>query len=101
MPTIEECDQHVDGDEGGGEAGEQAEDDQDAADELGERGDVAEPVGKAEGDDVVDEVMQRGVRGDLFVAVHDHGEAERETQEEGAPGLEIVEHLVIRISLRE
>lgn len=87
----EERDQHVDGDEGRGEAGEESEEDEDAADKFGEGRDVAEPVGKPEADDVVDEVMQRGVGRDLLVSVNDHGESEDEAQQQGPPGLKVVQ----------
>ena len=87
----EERHQHVDGDEARGQAGEEAEQDEDAADKFRKGRDVAEPVGKSESDDVVDEVMQRGVGRDLLVSVDDHGESEDEAQQQGSPWLKVVQ----------
>ena len=42
-------------------------------------------------DDVVGVVIERAMRYDLAVAVHDHGDAEGEAQEERAKGLQAVE----------
>src|SRR5271163_3766604 len=77
----EERDRHVDGDHEGGEAGEEADDEKEATEKLGERGDVAEPVGQAKRGDVVGEVVdaseqiatvQSAERGDLAPAVDKH-----------------------------
>ncbi len=96
----EERDQEVSGNQEGGEAGGQAEEEQDAAEELGERGDVPQPVGQAEAGDGVTEVLHAGEQVvilqtaewyDLAPAVDDHGGAENQAHAERAEGLKTAE----------
>ncbi len=91
---------HVAGDHEGGEAGKEAKKDEDASNEFGEGGDVAEPMGEAKRGDEVAVVIESGERvaaveaagrDDFAVAVVDHRAAEDEAQKEGPPGLEAVE----------
>jgi hypothetical protein len=93
--AVHHCDseQHVDSDHKRDEMGEQAEDEQDAAYELGKGGDIAEPVREAERSDEVSVVLERAVRDDLRVAMKDHRGAENETQEERTKGLQAVQPL--------
>jgi hypothetical protein len=95
----EDGSKHIAGDHEGGKAGEEAEDQENAANELCERRDIAEPIGYAERGDKVAMVLERGkgvaveapCGDDLAVAVRDHGYAEHETQKKCSPGLETVE----------
>src|ERR1700679_1053142 len=77
----EQGDEHVDRDQCGSETCEKPYDEHQAADELGVGRDVAEPVGKSQGDDVVSVVIERAVRHNLSVTMHGHGDAEREAHE--------------------
>lgn len=92
--------EHVDGDQKRRQTGQEAKEDQDSAEELGEGGDDTEPVRKTEGGDKVAVVFERGegiaavesaMRDDLVPSVIDHGGPEDETQKEGTPGLQVIE----------
>ena len=91
--------QHVDCNKKCGKTGEEAEDKENAADELGVGGDVSEPVGKAEGGDVVSVVVQGAEGQNLLVSVDRHGDAEDETHEKRAGGLKAIEPFRHRRSL--
>ncbi len=93
----DECYEHIDGDQEGPDAGEDAEEEREAAEEFGDGGDVAEPGGKAEaGDDLIEGLhggeVVAGVDGsggeDLGMRVVDHCEADGDAEEEEGPGLE-------------
>jgi len=92
-------DQHIDGNQGRGEAGKKTEKDKDASEKLGVGGDNAEPRRKSEGSDISGEVVEGAVRDDLLVAVDGHGEPEREPEDERTPGLKSIKrsrHRVVR-----
>jgi hypothetical protein len=89
----DESDEHVDRDQEGGEAGEETEDQEYAAHELGEGGDVAEPSGEAKRRYEVGVVVECAVGNDFRVAVIDHRRAEDEAQKKSAEGLQAVEPL--------
>ena len=98
----DQSDGHVAGDHKGGEAGEEAEEDEQAAQELRQGGDVSEPPGKPHGRDVVGEVVEgrkvvasvKATGGhDLAIAVSHHGYTEHDPHQKCAPGLEVVQGL--------
>ena len=88
---VEEGHEHIDGDQSCNEPREQTDDEENATDELGVGGDVAEPIRQVERGDVVGVVIERAVGYDFSVAVDRHGDTECEAHEQGAKGLQAVE----------
>ena len=82
--------QHVDCDKKCGEASEETEDEKNAAYEFGVGRDVSEPIGEAEGRDVVCIVMQSAEWQDFLISVDRHRNAEDETHEKRAGGLQAI-----------
>lgn len=92
----DDSDEQVAGNHERGEAGKQAKQEKDAAEELGEGGDIAEPRRDTEGGDEVAVVVEcaegtgvQALRGDdLGVSMEDHGDAEHQAQKRCSPRLE-------------
>ncbi len=82
-------DAEIDADSKSGGASEQADQDKDAAEELGEGGEISRPAGKAEAFDELN-VMVKAAE-NFVISVADHDGADGETHDEKCQRLQTIE----------
>ena len=87
--SFPDSDEHINGNGAGGDSGEEPGQDEQSAQEFGERRNVAEPVREAKRMDEINVVVQPAE--DIVISVHDHDCANCQAHDEQAEGLQAVE----------
>ena len=84
-----DCDDQVDQQDEGGDAGEESRQNQNAAQKLGEGRDIAQPCGQSKAGDELRMVVQASK--DLGVTVGDHDHSQGQTHHHKSKGLQAIE----------